>query len=216
MSYSQFGEDLIIAHLLFIKGITKPSYLDIGANEPKQISNTYYFYTRGSRGVLVEPNPYLYRKLKRQRPHDIVLNKGVAFDERTEAEFYLFAGEGNGLSTFSEKEAMHWHEVGVKGAKKYFYEKVITIPLIGVNKLLEDYFSSAGPDILSIDVEGFDLQILQSLDFNRYAPKIICVETLKYNSEGDGYKYNEIIDFLEKNNYLVFADTWVNTIFYKK
>src|SRR5258705_13393386 len=82
-SYAQFGEDLIIGHLFYNLGITKPTYLDIGANEARFISNTYLFYQRGSHGVLVEPNPYLYKKLKAARRRDIVINAGIGLNEIT-------------------------------------------------------------------------------------------------------------------------------------
>jgi hypothetical protein len=72
MGYSQFGEDLILSHLFYQLDIKKPTYLDIGANEPRYISNTYFFYLKGSRGVLIEPNPFLYKKLKSMRPRHCV------------------------------------------------------------------------------------------------------------------------------------------------
>ncbi len=59
VTYSQFGEDLIVRYLFDSLGIARPTYLDIGANHPKFSGNTFGFYKRGSRGVLVEPNPRL-------------------------------------------------------------------------------------------------------------------------------------------------------------
>lgn len=163
--YSQFGEDIIIAHFFSQSGNFKPSYLDIGANEPKYISNTYYFYEHGGRGVLIEPNPYLYKKLKQERKGDIVINTGIGLDSVAEADFFIFPNYANGLNTFSENEAKHWQEVGMKGLGKIPLDKVIKMPLTPVNKILEQYFSNAGPDIISIDVEGLDLDILKSMDF---------------------------------------------------
>src|SRR5262249_29835011 len=55
-SYSQAGEDLIVRFFFYHQRISNITYLDIGANEPIQLNNTYYFYRRGFRGVLVEPN----------------------------------------------------------------------------------------------------------------------------------------------------------------
>lgn len=214
-SYSQFGEDMIIAYFFFLKQIPKPTYLDIGANEPRLISNTYYFYERGSRGVLVEPNPSLVRKLKRHRPEDVVVNSGVGFNELKEADFYVFPDYANGLSTFSKEEAMHWQQVGMKGTGKIPFEKVIKLPLISINSLMEKYFANKAPNILSIDVEGLDLDILKTLDFSKYSPDMVCVETLQYDESQNGYKNTAILDFMRGNGYEVFADTRVNTIFYR-
>ncbi len=212
-TYSQFGEDLIIAHLFSQLGITKPTYLDVGANEPKFISNTYRFYESGSTGVLIEPNPYLFRKLCDQRIDDIVLNVGIGLSEIDEADFYLFPDSANGLSTFSKKEAMHWQEVGMKGVGKIQFNEIIKIRLKPINVILETYFLDGSPNILSIDVEGLDLEILKSLDFQKFRPEVICVETLKYDGNQRGFKDNEILDFMLSQNYEVYADTWVNTIF---
>lgn len=214
--YSQFGEDLIISHLFAQLEIKKPSYLDIGANEPRYISNTYFFYLKGSRGVLIEPNPYLYKKLKAFRPNDIVINTGIGFTEIAEADFYVFPNYANGLSTFSEKEAKHWKNTGMKGLGKIPVEKVIRIPLIPVNKILKKYFRDKAPNFISLDVEGLDFDILKGLDFNTYQPEVICVETLGYDEDQQGYKLNDIIEFMLSKNYDVYADTRVNTIFGRK
>lgn len=214
--FSQFGEDIIMANLFAYLGIDKPTYLDIGANEPRFISNTYYFYEHGSRGVLIEPNPYLYKKLRSHRPNDTVVNTGIGFDNRTEADFYLFPNYANGLSTFSEKEALHWQNIGMKGMGKIPLEKVVKLPLTPINTILEKYFTANPPNIISIDVEGLDLEILKTMNFEKYGPDVICVETLQYDENQKGYKNEELIQFILSKDYKVYADTWVNTIFLKK
>ena len=61
-SYAQFGEDLVLEALFtqFLNNPT-PSYLDIGANNPKAGSNTYLFYLKKCYGVCVEPDVVLHR-----------------------------------------------------------------------------------------------------------------------------------------------------------
>jgi FkbM family methyltransferase len=215
LAYAQSGEDLILAHIFYKLNIQKPTYLDIGANHPSYISNTYYFYLRGSRGVCIEPNPGLYRQIKKIRSGDVVINAGVGIDEKTEADFYLFPPTVDGLSTFSKADAEYWGKVGMKGVGKIKYEKVIKIPLITVNGVIEKYFDKK-PDFISLDVEGLDLDILRSLDYNLYGPKVICVETLLYDERQKESKNIEIINFLKKMGYDVYADTHVNTIFIKQ
>ena len=214
--YSQFGEDLILAHLFYQIGITKPSYLDIGANEPKYISNTFYFYSRGSRGILIEPNPFLAKKLKEKRPKDTILNTGIGFKEISDADFYLFPNYANGLSTFSKNEAMHWQEIGMKGLGKIKIEKVIKMSMVPINNILEKYFKEKPPDFISLDVEGLDFEILKSLDFDKFHPLVICVETLGYDENQQSYKLTNIIDYMLTKNYDIYADTRVNTIFCRK
>jgi FkbM family methyltransferase len=210
--YAQSGEDIILAQLFYKRNIQNPSYLDIGANHPRYISNTYYFYLRGSRGVCIEPNPVLYKELKKIRPADKILNAGIGMDERSEADFYMFPPEADGLSTFSKKEADYWGEVGMKNVGRIKYEKVIKIPLITINSVIATHFKN-GPDFISLDVEGLDMEILQSLNYSLYSPKVICVETLLYDADQQERKNTGIIDFLISKGYEVYADTHVNTIF---
>ncbi len=214
VAYAQSGEDLILAHLFFKLNIENPVYLDIGANHPSFISNTYYFYLRGSRGVCIEPNPLLFSKIKRVRPADKVINAGVGIDEREEADFYLFPEHAHGLSTFSEKEANYWKEVGMKKVGKISYEKIIKVPLVNINSVLSEHFEKP-PDFISLDVEGLDLEILQSMDIEKYGPLVFCVETLQYDANQDESKNDNIISFLKGKGYEIYADTHVNTIFIK-
>lgn len=214
VAYAQSGEDLILAHLFYKAGIRHPSYLDIGANHPAFISNSYYFYLRGSTGVCIEPNPYLYKKIKKIRPKDIVINAGVGVTEQAGADFYLFPDSAHGLSTFSKAEAEYWGKEGMKNAGKIVYEKVIKVPLVTINSIIEKHFTEC-PDFISLDVEGLDLAILKTLDFTRYSPKVICVETLLYGANQQETKNVEVINFLKGMGYEIYADTYVNTIFIK-
>lgn len=213
--YAQSGEDIILSHLFFKMSISHPTYLDIGANHPSFISNTYYFYLRGSSGVCVEPNPILYKKIKKLRPRDKVLNVGIGVNEETTADFYLFPEYADGLSTFSKEEAVYWEETGMKHTGKIKYEKIIQVPLQTINTVIVSNFKHT-PDFISIDVEGLDLQILESLDFDSHAPLILCVETLAYGKDQTEHKREDIISFVKSKGYEIYADTHVNTIFLRK
>lgn len=211
MAYAQAGEDLILAYLFHRLGIEKPSYLDIGANHPCLNSNTYYFYLRGSRGICVEPNPKLCRAFRRRRPADLVLQAGVGPRDLPKAVFYMFGGALDGLSTFSRKEAEYWQEVGMEGRGKIAPEQVIEVPVISINALLARFPSP--PDLVSIDVEGLDLDLLQALDFRACRPLCFCVETLGYDGDRREYQREEIGTFLGTQGYTVYAHTHINTIF---
>jgi FkbM family methyltransferase len=212
-AYSQFGEDLIIGHLFHSIGIQQPTYLDIGANNPKFISNTYYFYQRGSRGVLVEPNPRLCKLLRSARPGDVVLEIGIGLTSQAEADFYVFGGIADGLSTFSKEEARHWEVVGAKRFGKIPVEKVIKVKLVPINQIITDNFSGKAPNLLSLDVEGLDFDVLKGLDFERFPPDVVCVETLGYDQNQETFKKYDIIEFMLRAGYVAYADTRVNSIF---
>ena len=214
-SYSQFGEDTIVRDLLSEMSIGNMSYLDIGANNPKFISNTYLFYRHGFTGVLVEPNAYLCKKLTAIRPRDRVLNVGIGIDDEvTMADLYLYDDYADGLSTFVFEDTKLWSEVGL-GGKTYEYKEVVKTPLMNINYVIEHYFTEC-PDFVSIDVEGWDLKILESFDFDRYNPAVFCVETLMYSADGSMYRNDEIGSLLESKGYFAFRQTHANTIFVNK
>ena len=78
MSFAQCGEDLIAGFIIAYLKLPKMTYLDVGAYDPVAINNTYYFYARGYRGVLVEPNVEMCKKLRAVRPGDTTLEPGSA------------------------------------------------------------------------------------------------------------------------------------------
>ena len=215
ISYSQNGEDIIIKDLFSRLGIKQPTYLDIGANEPFMISNTYLLYSKGSKGVCIEPNQHLYHQFKKKRSRDICIHAGIAFDEKTEADFYQFPKEANGLGTFSKAEAEFWEKTGNENIGKYKVEAIIKTPLVNINDIMQKYFSPH-PNFISLDVEGLDLQILRTIDFGKYKPEVFCVETIGYTDNNKETKNTELIRFLESKGYFIYADTFINTIFCRK
>lgn len=215
-SYSQSGEDIIISDLFKKININKPTYLDIGANEPEALSNTYRLYKKGSQGVCIEPNPRLFKKFKKKRPRDIVLNTGIAFDDRRNADYYLFKDEAHGFSTFSKEDADFWVNTGNDKVGRFKIDKIINMPLIPLQEVIETHFPGKWPNLISIDVEGLDQQILETIDLNKYKTEVICVETLVYQADNKETKNRRLINFLIENGYLIFADTYINTIFCRK
>ena len=195
----------MIANFLFEwLHIPLPTYLDIGAHHPTKLSNTYFFYQKGARGVCVEPDPELHRQIKEKRKKDICLNVGVG-SQNIEADFYLMSS--NTLNTFSKVEAERYQIDG-----KYSVVKKIVVPIIEVNKLIEEYFDGY-PNFVSLDVEGLDYEILNSFDFQRFRPEVFCIETLTFTVDNSERKISETIDLMKKNNYMVYGDTYINTIF---
>jgi hypothetical protein len=114
------------------------------------------------------------------------------------------------LSTFSKEECDFMVSKGntLKTIKK--------IQLITVANVIEKYFGNKFPDFMSIDVEGMDFQILQSIDFEKSYPKVICVEAAEYSPVGAGARRSELIDFLISKNYYEYANTNLNAIMVKR
>ncbi len=75
--YSQWGEGKIVDLLFYKLSIKKPGWIDIGAGDPYILSNTAFFYEKGSHGINIEPDPELYEKLVKCRLDDVNLNCAI-------------------------------------------------------------------------------------------------------------------------------------------
>jgi len=202
-SYAQCGEDVIARTLFDILGVAQPSYMDIGAHHPHFLSNTFLFYQEGSRGINVEPDPELHAKIADARPRDINLNVGVG-KEPGHLDLYIMSSRT--LNTLSESEAQMYESQGYK------IEDKRRVEIMTINRIIEQHLGCA-PNFLSVDVEGLDFEILTALDFERFRPLLICVETISFSSTGHGEKRTEIDDFLTGLGYMRFADTFINTLY---
>ena len=115
------------------------------------------------------------------------------------------------LSTFSKLEADY-----LTSSAKYTVISVEKIKLTTVGHIIEKYCDGHFPDFLSIDVEGLDFDILRSINFNKYWPKVICVEAAEYSSVGAGARRDDVINFLVSKDYYEYANTNLNAIMVKK
>jgi FkbM family methyltransferase len=207
-SFSQSGEDAIVRFLFNSFGKKSIEYLDLGTNTPDLGNNTYYFYKNGGKGVCVEADINLINKIKSIRSRDVVINAGVSVSENKFATFYLLSESA--LNTFNEEEAIQRSKSG-----KYQIINKIQVPLKKINDIIIENFVKY-PDFLSIDIEGLDFEVLSTLNFDVYPIPVICVETCCYSESYKKIKDNRIIDLMLSNGYMIYADTYINTIFVNK
>jgi FkbM family methyltransferase len=207
LSYSAAGEDRIVLawlEVVYRLDLSKVRYLDIGANHPTELSNTFLLYRLCASGVLVEPDPDLCAALKNKRRRDTVLNVGAAFDVRRSARLKRLTARA--FNTFSAEKAHDVTEASKnwKPDQRQAIVDEIDVKLVPINDILAEHFST-GVDFISIDTEGVDMQILQSIDFNRYKPKMVCVENSR--------PQNEFVELLSPFGYGFVAITPDNLIF---
>jgi len=186
-------------------GVQKPFYIDVGAFHPYNLSNTAHFHGLGCRGINVEPNPVLFRAFPVERDRDVNLNVGV-LDRPGEMDFYVMSPDT--MSTFSREHAQKLiAEYG------FVIRETPKIKVRTLTQILEEHAGGAYPHFLSLDVEGFEQAILGSIDFNVWSPLAICCETISFSQTGQGEKNVAVIEFLKSRGYMVYADTYINTIF---
>jgi FkbM family methyltransferase len=203
-TYAQSGEDVLMAYLCERFSISKPSYLDIGCWAPIEQNNTYLFYRLGGRGVLIEPNPAFADLIRKERPEDKFLGVGIGIDDATEADYYMF--NQSPLNTFDPEQV----ERLKVSDPNVILEKTIKVPLVNINRVIAEHFGGKTPDIVSIDIEGLDLAVMKTLDYSKYRPKILCVETLIVKTT----KHNpETTTFLASQGYELRGMTYPNTIY---
>lgn len=206
--YSQNGEDILLCSLLRKLGIEEVSFCDIGANDPVRLNNTYLIEKefKIKKGVLIEPNSILADRISKKRENVTCVNCGVTDSvEREILKFYVMNVDV--LSSFSEETVREYEKLGYK------LEREEKIDCININEIFENYFTDV--DVLSIDTEGLDMKILESIDYKRHRPTIICAETsgFRKGKDKDGI---DIIEKLLQKGYIVYADTFLNTIFVDK
>jgi len=208
ISFSQCGEDLIVQYIFYCIGIEKPSFIDVGAYHPFLFNNTALLYNKGSRGINIEPDPTLFKLFAEHRKNDINLNIGIG-DKNDVLDFYIISYPA--LNTFSKEEALKYSDEG-----NYFIKQVEKVKVLKLENVLDDFFESSFPQFLSIDAEGVDEAIIRSINFEKHFPLVICIETISFSTSGRGLKNTNLINYIINKGYLVYADTYINTIFVKK
>ena len=202
---SQGGEDLIIEHFLPTK--KDGFYVDIGANDPVRLNNTLLFHNKRWTGINIEPNPKKKWLFNLMRMRDINLNIGIG-PKRSEMEFYVF--DQSILSTFNKNSADEYRKMG------HIITNIVKVPVVPLKEVLGKYAKGKEIDIMSVDTEGYDMEVLESNDWKKFRPRFIILETLEYREGNIGKKLNDTYDkYMSNLGYNKVADTYINTIYEK-
>lgn len=176
-TFAQHGEDTF---LLKYFGDHVGTYVDIGANHPFRISNTYMLYQRGWHGLVIDPIPNQIAAHRRWRPRDTQLNIAVGPKAETLKFYYLYPSV---LSTFDPQVAEGYLADGSLLRATYDI-KVRTLATVLSS------FNNGSCDLLSVDTEGFDARILKSNDWESYRPRLVIFER---NDEGAPCECSELL-----------------------
>jgi hypothetical protein len=200
--FGQTAEDVLLNDYLPEK---RGTYVDIGAGRPISGSNTYGFYKRGWSGICVDPISFNCKMFGYFRPKDQVLNILIG-SKKTLIDFWEF--EPYVYSTADSEVAEK--VVTVPGVRLLMKSQKQVLPLSEIIPVADPL----EPTLLSIDVEGFDLQVLESNDWAKFRPRVICVEEWA-SSLNEDYT-SEINFFLRGVNYQRKAWTGLSSIFVEK
>lgn len=198
-SFSQGAEDIITPYLL---KTSKGTYVDVGCNEPVVFSNTFNFYLQGWTGVNIDANERLIKKCKRIRKKDISICAAVS---NVEKEVVFHKSKIDSVSTIDERRLQEWKKLWEFDEKDQ--EKVTTQTLTSIlDRVLPQ---GTKIDLLTIDVEGHDFEVLQSLDFERYRPTLIIIEMHSI----DKIPNSGVYSFLSEKDYSLSGYAVLNAYF---
>lgn len=168
ITYAQNREDLFIKS--FFVDVDKGFYVDVGAHHPVFDSVTKFFYKQGWTGINIEPQKKLYEKLVKDRSRDTNLNIGVS---NKTSKITLREYPGGGLSTFSKEiKNMYEHDEKMKTVSHQDYE----VPTLPLRTVFSRYAQGKRIHFLKVDVEGFEYEVLEGNDWDKYRPELVCVE----------------------------------------
>ena len=193
-SYAMDGEDLAIDQYIKIKD--KGFYVDIGAHHPIQRNNTQLLFNRNWEGINIDVNQFSIDLFNFLRPKDLNLLTAIS-DQEGEVTFY-YQKQFSQLNTTDKK-------IANEHFKGNFKERLVKCQTIH-NILTHSKYKDVKIDFLNIDVEGAEIKVLRTLNFEIYDPSVICVEILGYreldaNEREIQLKNDEIYKYLIDKNY---------------
>ncbi len=183
-------------------------FVDVGAHDPDRFSNTAWFYRHGWSGVNIEPNPRLAERLRKARPRDVTLNCGVG-REKGEMSFYLFSEPA--VSTFDPEVAAEYERC----ENDWTVVSTKPVPIRTLAEILEENVPADTPiDLLSVDVEGLELDVLASSDWKRFRPKVVLCEC--HGNDCATVAEDPVAVFMSELGYVAIAKTSMTVVFVRE
>lgn len=203
--YSQLGQDRFLNEIVF-KNKKNGTFVDIGAHDGKTISNSLFFEELGWEGICIEPLPHIFEQLQKNRK--CICENYAISDTESKADFLLIHGYAEMLSgLLSEYNQMHLGRVDGEIHHYGGSKQVISVNTLRLQTLLDRYNINC-VDFLSIDTEGSELKILNSIDYSKTRIDYIVVE--------NNYNDNMIRDFMTSKNFELFKKIEIDDIYINK
>jgi len=162
-------------------GFTGGTFIEAGANDGIAQSNTYFLENKYHwRGVLVEPVPKYHDMCRRARRAQVV-NCGLGPFHRDGTELEMLAGGLMSVPLAVDESLLRGRSVrqhAAFGAREFGAQEpeLVRTRIRALSRLLDE-LGVRDVDFFSLDVEGFELEVLQGLDFTRHAPRYLLIET---------------------------------------
>ena len=186
-SYSLLGEDIFLKD--YFRNQKKGFYIDVGCYHPLSGNNTFLLYKKGWSGMNFDISKYSIELFNFYRKKDKNIWCGISNKKGNKKVFYR--KKINMLNTLNKDIA----KIHFRNSFKSGLVKVNTL-----NFFLKKFYGSFKKiDLLKIDVEGEELNVLKSINFKNYKPRLISIEihnkrhmydgSLKYLKSNKVYKF---------------------------
>lgn len=182
--------------MLDVFNVQKGFFLDVGAHHPYNLSNTALLYSEGWRGINIDACPGSMAEFHHHRPEDINLEVPIA----PRAERLLFTRFNDpGLNGFLTPKQIITHQK--RGVQVVDQLELDCLPL---HEILDKHAHGKKIDIMSIDVEGMDQRILESMNLSKWRPTAIITEILGCHSVED-VQQTPVHRYLRSNKYMLYS-----------
>lgn len=210
-----YGQQLLDKYLfesLFIDKKSPGFFIEAGAYDGVTESTCKFFEeTFGWSGINIEPDPIHYSRLINNRPNSINLNIGLGSPKNTEKILPFIAVEhppgkhavdkrflGHGSCNLSIEHSKWLLDNGYTLVNE-------SILIKSINSIIQEH-SVSNIDLFVLDVEGYELEVIEGLKTCKVLPKVMCVEWVNENRHA-------IIDTLTSLNYIFHSQYTQNLIF---
>lgn len=207
--HSQCGQDRYVYENFFY-GKRKGVFVDIGAHNGIRLSNTYFFEKeQGWSGICVEPLPEIFAELQENRK--CILVKGCISDKPGIAQFFRINGGKENLEMLSglldKYDPRHKQRIQKSIRGKEVDCEIINVPCYLLGDLLDEH-EITHINFLSLDTEGGELDILQTIDFDLYQIDVIAVE--------NNYNDPNFLSFLNSKGFTLATTLEMDMLFVNK
>jgi FkbM family methyltransferase len=215
-SKSQIGQDKILDQEIF-RGKTNGVFVEVGALDGYGASNTWFFEKeRNWSGLLIEPNPIEFNKMENnQRPLSYKENCAIS-DVEMDINFLSIGGPCNVLSGIVEfYNPQHMNRIDreldmyksyPEGHELHSTREVIKMKAVKLQTLFDKY-KMTDIDLISIDVEGAELKVLESIDFDKVNINCFLIE--------NNYGLQKETEFLTSKGYTLHSNIQWDSVFIK-
>lgn len=203
-----FENQEMISYILsdFSKRTKECYFIQIGANDGISHDHLRRFVVdNGWKGILVEPIDYIFEKLKNnyKNAEGLVFEKAAIANENGWKDFYYFSEKcdddlNDCYSEYGSFVLEHIQHMLSRNSKSGEYLLKKKLPCITFNSLMKKN-NISNFNVLCMDLEGYDYEILKSIDFYRYSPNIIVYEINHLTDE----ERLESFQLLKKHDYMV-------------